>query len=682
DLTTGTSTGDFWSYNSPNVYLSNSADYVGLGTTAPLHKLHLSHNTSTTDGTDGTFIDIQNTNGSYGVMSGIRFYNGTTVNSVKGGIFYQDRLSFGRGDLIFANRPYSDQVNVSVDDARLILKNEGAVEIMGSPALDPNESLFHVKNADGDTVFAVYPYGVRVYMNTDQTKAAGNRGGFAVGGFSPAKGIDHEYLRVNQDSVRVYIDNANTLTGQHSGGFAVAGFEDAQAAENLMHLSEYNYFIGHRSGLKTQMDFDPMTVDNGLYNVFLGYQSGKENVWGANNVFMGYLAGERNTEGSDNVYIGFKAGQKNTDGYANMAIGYLSGNSTTTGYRNIFLGMFTGFSNTTGGDNVFIGEETGYYANGDDNVYIGALSGYNNTSGSRNVFIGNSAGRYETGNDKLIIENSSANSENALIYGEFNNNILRVNGKLGVNTSPTYLVHAIDEASNDNPAIYGRHMVDNNYGVGVRGDGQYMGVRAYASTASGSGYGLYTIATGTGTGNRYGVYSYAYGGDNAYAGYFAGNVNVTGTLSKGGGSFKIDHPLDPENKYLYHSFVESPDMKNIYDGLVVLDQNGEATVEMEDWFEALNMDFRYQLTPIGAAMPNLYISQEVSGNTFSIAGGLPGQKVSWMLTGIRHDPFANENRIPVEEMKPLEERGKYLHPSSYNMPVNMGVDYKKSNDIK
>src|SRR5262245_3537349 len=111
------------------------------------------------------------------------------------------------------------------------------------------------------------------------------------------------------------------------------------------------------------------------------------------------------------------------------------------------------------------------------------------------------------------------------------------------------------------------------------------------------------------------------------AGMFFGDVNISGNLSKGGGSFKIDHPLDRENKYLYHSFVESPDMKNIYDGVVKLDANGEATVELPEWFGALNRDFRYLLTAVGAPAPNLYIAEEISNNRFRIAGGAPGLKV-------------------------------------------------------
>ncbi len=142
-------------------------------------------------------------------------------------------------------------------------------------------------------------------------------------------------------------------------------------------------------------------------------------------------------------------------------------------------------------------------------------------------------------------------------------------------------------------------------------------------------------------------------------------LNVTGTLTKGSGSFKIDHPLDPANKFLYHSFVESPDMMNIYNGNALLDENGEAVVEMPDWFEALNRDFRYQLTPVGAPGPGLYVAEEIKDRQFRIAGGVAGGKVSWQVTGIRHDRFADAHRIPVEEAKPDDQRGTFLHPDLF-----------------
>jgi hypothetical protein len=145
-----------------------------------------------------------------------------------------------------------------------------------------------------------------------------------------------------------------------------------------------------------------------------------------------------------------------------------------------------------------------------------------------------------------------------------------------------------------------------------------------------------------------------------------GSLHVGGTLSKASGSFKIDHPLDPANKFLYHSFVESPDMKNIYDGIVVLNKQGKAVVRLPDYFEALNQDFRYQLTAVGAPGHNLYIAREISGNKFVIAGGRPGAKVSWQVTGVRHDAYADAHRIVVEEAKPEKERGTYLHPELFD----------------
>ena len=137
---------------------------------------------------------------------------------------------------------------------------------------------------------------------------------------------------------------------------------------------------------------------------------------------------------------------------------------------------------------------------------------------------------------------------------------------------------------------------------------------------------------------------------------------VTGKLSKAGGSFQIDHPLDPAHKYLYHSFVESPDMMNVYNGTVTLDGDGRATVDLPDWFETLNRDFRYQLTAIGAAAPDLHVAAEVADGKFAIAGGKPGLKVSWQVTGIRQDAWANANRIPVEADKPAHDQGPLPPP--------------------
>jgi hypothetical protein len=159
------------------------------------------------------------------------------------------------------------------------------------------------------------------------------------------------------------------------------------------------------------------------------------------------------------------------------------------------------------------------------------------------------------------------------------------------------------------------------------------------------------------------------------AGDFWGDVEVHGTLHKTGGGFRIDHPQTPENKYLTHSFVESDDMKNVYDGVAILDASGTASVELPSWFQELNGDYRYQLTPIGEAGPDLHIAKEVTDNSFEIAGGHPGLKVCWQVTGTRQDPWANANRIEVEEDKAEGERGYYLHPDLYDQPEEQGVGF-------
>ena len=154
----------------------------------------------------------------------------------------------------------------------------------------------------------------------------------------------------------------------------------------------------------------------------------------------------------------------------------------------------------------------------------------------------------------------------------------------------------------------------------------------------------------------------------------SGNVDVLGTLSKGGGSFKIDHPLDPANKYLYHSFVESPDMMNIYNGNITTDASGEAAVQLPEWFETLNRDFRYQLTVIGQ-FAQAIVAGKVASHRFVIKTDKPNVEVSWQVTGIRQDAFANTHRIPVETEKASADRGHYLYPELVGAPETARIGY-------
>lgn len=300
----------------------------------------------------------------------------------------------------------------------------------------------------------------------------------------------------------------------------------------------------------------------------------------------------------------------------------------------------------------------------------------------------NSNGADGAGIDVILGKPSGifANPASAALQGDTDSGY----GVVGITTANTYVAGVGGFSGSDKAAaVYGGH---DGGGVGVQGQSvSGVGMFAYSGSndglygqthAGGFAAGVHGITDSTGIGvfgESHGATGWGVHGFNdnaastAYAGYFSGKVYVSGTLEKPGGSFKIDHPLDPGNAYLSHSFVESPDMKNIYDGVAVLDANGSADVELPAWFEVLNRDFRYQLTAIGASQPGLFVSRRVSGNRFTIAGGAPRGEVSWQVTGIRHDPWADAHRIRVEEPKEPALRGRLLHPELYGLPPERGI---------
>jgi len=250
-------------------------------------------------------------------------------------------------------------------------------------------------------------------------------------------------------------------------------------------------------------------------------------------------------------------------------------------------------------------------------------------------------------------------------------------------------------------AVYGQNKAVNGIGIygsttgstgtGVLGYGN-VGVQGTSASIDGSGAGVYALGrvgtsglyassdtdgwavnafnVGTGTG-------VLAGSAEGWAAWFNGNVQVDGNLSKNGGSFKIDHPLDPANKYLYHSFVESPDMMNIYNGNVTTNAAGDAVVTLPEWFETLNRDFRYQLTVLGQ-FAQAIVAGKVVDHRFTIKTDKPNVEVSWQVTGIRQDAWANAHRIPVEEIKPQKERGFYQHPELYGAPPEKSIMWARN----
>jgi hypothetical protein len=256
----------------------------------------------------------------------------------------------------------------------------------------------------------------------------------------------------------------------------------------------------------------------------------------------------------------------------------------------------------------------------------------------------------------------SQNSDAIYASASASGTALHTNGKsqldapVGINTAPNNLYNLFVDGTSANSGIF-CNGAGATYGIRAESFNGFAAIRAY-----GFGTNSYAInAENTGAG--------------AYAMYALGNVHVQGTLSKAAGSFKIDHPQDPANKFLIHSFVESPDMMNIYNGIISTNAAGMAIVQLPAYFEAENIDFKYQLTIMGKVFAQAIVYDEIKNNHFSIKTDKPNIKLSWQVTGVRNDVYAQKNRIVPEVEKSEKEKGKYLAPELFNEAKEKGIGY-------
>jgi len=464
--------------------------------------------------------------------------------------------------LINSNKLYTSDLNYRLGIGSNSPNSK--LEVKADASFGVNDTLFVVKDKNGNPVFAVFPDGAKVFVNQ---AIKGSVGGFAVSGRSPSKALETSYLYVTPDSTRITFEDVSYKGSV--GGFAVSGRSPSKAGASttsLINLFPDNYFIGDSAGIST----------SGLYNNFIGYKAGAKNTTGQKNTFMGYYAGYNNIGGWENLFLGLESGKKNTSGYANLFIGNRSGFTNVGGHNNSFIGVNSGYSNSSGYYNVFIGDGSGYSnntgwenvyiglnagANGTGNIvgnvfmgsfagsdntssgyntYIGHHSGWNNLgagntflgyasgegsngsynsyigrmagvlnvgnyntmignlsaryckSGSNNTFLGNSSGQnlksasssvlighfagsskpdsvstgnvfigymagYDAyGNNQLYIENSSADSTSALIWGDFLNNKLALNANVGIGTTaPDKKLHVVGDARITGDIYYG-----------------------------------------------------------------------------------------------------------------------------------------------------------------------------------------------------------------------------------
>ena len=425
------------------------------------------------------------------------------------------------------------------------------------------EALFEVKNKDGQTVFAVYNEGVRIYVSngakavkggfavggfgTDKAETTkylfvgkdsvriyldtnpvtkGKKSGFAVGGYDLTKGTAQTYLDVNADSTRIYVDN-NPAKGV-KGGFAVGGFDATKGVPTpFTSLTPKNYFIGHEGGQK---------ITSGQYNSAVGYQSGKFITTGESNAFLGYQSGYNNNTGTGNLFLGYQTGYSTTGGNYNSFVGYTSGYSNTSGLYNSFLGSFAGNKNTTGSYNTFVGDSAGYSnLGGSRNSFYGNKAGLNNSSGSDNIFFGNQAGLLNTtGNYNIFIgykagyTNSSSYNVFLGFESGFSNSTGNPNVFIGyqagrANNTGANNIFIGNQAGIKNTTGYDNVYIGNNVGAGVTGTEAYSNVFIGNYCGNEITYGLRNVYIGNLSGRKT-----SNGQDNVFIGHAAGELNTSG----------------------------------------------------------------------------------------------------------------------------------------------------------
>jgi len=350
--------------------------------------------------------------------------------------------------------------------------------------------------------------------------------------------------------------------------------------------------------------------------------------------------------GNDGVFAAGKA----TDGTGIIAGG--NGVSTFSTLPTGAGGAFTGYH--------------GVYGSAIDATAGTGIIGVGNDHGTYNT-VGTGSGGSFTGHHGIISTAFNASGTGVIGVGNGGGYILYTGGNGGSGGAFTGEYCGVagwsTVQSTSSRGVYGYY----NGGGNTNG----VGVFGYSRPANNRGYGVY------GYGNKYGVYGVqGTAGSSNYGVYANGNSGASGTKS-----FAIDHPLDPENKFLKHFSVESPEVLNMYRGNVILNANGEASVQLPDYFHEININFSYSLTPIGQKAPDLHIKTEIDGKgRFSIAGGSANQKISWIVYAERNDRYmrqAGQRAIEIE--KDEDEKGKYLMPELYNQPPEKGINYTHEN---
>ncbi len=672
------------SYNTANGSQALSINTTGSGNTATGYFTLGANSTGISNTADGSLALESNTTGTGNTASGEAALSDNTTGQSNTALGNQTLRFNTTGSnntaLGFEAGPDSGSVNLTNATAigafsqvsesnAVVLGGTGpnAVKVgIGTPTPASTLDVRGTGSFSGLVTFAAGQTFPGTGTITGVTAGTGLTGGGTSGGVT---------LNVDTTKVVTAITAGTGLTGGGTGGVQTLNLDTTKVPL----LSAANLFTTSQSvtGNLTASGTVTGSVVNATTSFNLGGSTFAFGSTQTQNVFLGF-AGNSTTSGTANTGGGYQALMSLGSGNTNTAFGALAllddtvgTNNTAVGYQSL-LGDQDGFNNTATG----VGALT-INSSGSDNTAIGTFAMYYNGTGSGNTALGFLAGPDSTTpaltNATAIGAFALVTKSNTLVLGGINGvNSATADTNVGIGTTaPQTLLHV-----DHKPPFGGQDVL-----LLTTGGSSDVASLALQSTVAG---GL-RLREGVGTGSAYlsstGGMEFitsdtgnpTFPSGKAMTIDTLGNVHITGNLSKGGGSFQIDHPLDPANKYLYHSFVESPDMMNIYNGVATLDAHGAVWITLPDYFGALNRDFRYQLTSMGRPQPELYIAKEISGSRFRIAGGKPGGRVSWQVTGIRQDAYANAHRIPVEEDKPAQDQGHYLHPELFGAAPELAI---------
>ena len=689
--------GGHWSANGDHIYNSNAGN-VGIGITSPVHPLHVvapgaravqGHVTDTTGQTYGVFGQSDSDEGqglrgwataatgaTYGVLGKSESTAGVGVGGVSpftgvhgissgltgnaAGVVGETLSTTGSGVLGISDA--TSGVNHGVFGQSSSTQGRGVYGLVGS-GTGINYGVYGESTSSGGTgVLGTAPAAGVLGRSTATTGSA--RGGYfevnsdegigvAAAAMNPSGvtyGVWGQSLSDSGVGVMAY---ASSLAGQTYGVYAQSDSTDGRGVHAVATATSGNTY-GVYGESRTSIDgagvFGKATADFGVAHGVKGETASTNGsgtyglataIWGGRGV-----TGWSQSEDYGRGVFGLSSAS------AGPSYGVYGESSSTQGVA------VYGDATSASGDTVGV---YGQVASPDGRGVYGLAT---DATGQAAGVFGESASDYGRGVYGLATAEDGATGVYGKATGDHGRAIFGEATGAGLLGRP-YGVYGIAFSALNGVGVYGVAPTSGVRGAAAAPTGWAVGV--FGSTDSADGRGVYGDAANTGA--NYGVYGRA-NIVNGFGVYAEGNMGCSGNKP-----FRIDHPMDPANKYLFHYSAEGPEPLLIYRGNVVLDGNGETWVDLPEYFEEINRDYHYQLTPIGSAGPNLHIAQEIEGNRFKIAGGRPGLKVSWTVTGVRNDAFVRTVGAPVEKDKPEYERGKYQHPELYGMPPEMGVSY-------